>query len=117
MSRDAATLAAKLELFTTDELLAEVARRAHALHAIAHGETLCSGCVHEVFWRGRGEPPASFNTCSLKHALEFRMPMDDDPRGDDAGFYRPGGCIDRAEPPPPAPPPPPPRGQRPRSAT
>lgn len=123
MARDPGALAARLELFTTDELLAEVARRARALSAIVNGETLCDGCIHQVFWKRRGDPPANFKDCGLGHATNFKMPDDDDPHGDDAGFYRPGGCPDRAEPPPtpaptPAPePPPPPRGGRPTAVT
>lgn len=123
MPADKASLSTRLELFTTDELLAEVARRARALKEQVEGVTLCDGCIHQVFWKGRGDPPASFKDCGLRHATEFKMPDDDDPHGDGAGFYRPGGCPDRAEPvpapaPTPAPEPPPiPRGGRPTAVT
>ena len=101
MARDPGRLEALLAGFTTDELLDEVARRMRALRAKAEGETLCEGCRHVVFWTKRGDPPDSFNTCALRHTLEFKMP--EDVPDEDYGFYRPGGCRDRAEPPPPPP--------------
>lgn len=111
MPADPLLLVARLEPFTTDQLLDEVGRRMRALHAKAEGETLCNGCRHVVFWTKRGDPPDTFNPCGLGHALEFKMP--EDVPDEDYGYYRAGGCKDRAEPPPPAPPPPPARGGKP----
>jgi len=69
------------------------------------------------------EPIKAGDVCevvsALGHELGFLMPEDGDyPNEVNCGFYREGGCSDRADPPPPAPPPPPPpappRGGRPR---
>lgn len=95
MARDPGRLEALLEGFTTDELLDEVARRARALRAKVEGETLCEGCTHVVYWKGRRDPPDNFNPCGLGHALEFKMP--EDMPDEDYGFYRPGGCKERVE--------------------
>lgn len=115
VAADPSLLAARLEPFTTDELLSEVARRARELAAQVNGEELCEGCRHQVFWKSTREPPPSFNPCALRHKLEFKMP--EDWLLDEGGYYRPGGCKDRvieSEPPaqprpspPPAPRPPP----------
>lgn len=123
--RDPLVIADELEGFTTAQLLAEVGRRERALREQVEGVVLCDGCIHRRFWKRRGDPPDTFNVCSLGHGLDFKMPEDMPETSDDWGFYRPGGCTDRAEPPPPPPPPviegPPerpraPPGSRPRPA-
>lgn len=110
------TLAVRLEPFTTDELLAEVARRERELRAKVEGVVLCNGCRHEQLWTRSWNPPKGFNTCSLGHALDFKMPEEDEyPNSESAGFFRPGGCPDRQEPAPTPEPTRPPRST-PRSA-
>lgn len=98
----------ELEGFTTAQLLAEVARRERVLREKVDGPVMCEGCVHQRFWTQRRDPPDDWSACKLLHALDFKMP--EEPNGEDAGFYKPGGCEDRADPVEPlnVPPPPPP---------
>lgn len=99
---DPHTLEAELESYTTAQLLAEVSRRERALREQVEGPVMCEGCIHQRFWTRRGDPPDDFNPCRLSFGVDFKMPESHDPHGDEAGFYRPGGCPERDEKRPPA---------------
>lgn len=63
----------------------------------------CEDCARFKPWRGRGEVPETYNPCSKRHAMRFRMPEPwENPHA--GGFYR-LVCSDRKDPEPPKPPP------------
>lgn len=66
------------------------------------GVEACEECAHFKAWTRRGDPPETYNPCSKRHAMRFRMPEPwEDPHA--GGYYR-LVCSDRQEPPPPPPP-------------
>lgn len=69
----------------------------------------CEECRYFKAWTRRGDPPETFNPCSKRHTMRFRMPEPwEDPHS--GGYFR-LVCSDRQEPPPPEPEPvePPPK--------
>lgn len=73
-----------LASYSTEQMLAELKRRADAEELGRTIEHYCDGCDH---WRysKRDDDPQS--NCMKGHAMAFRMPTDY-PDGEDWGFYR-----------------------------
>jgi len=84
------TAAETLAAFSDDELIEELARRKNA-RAVAAPEHWCHDCRNCLTWRGRGEPPNTFNPCSKGHTMQFIVPEEMD---DEWGYYR-RVCADR----------------------
>lgn len=83
--------------FSDAELIEELARRKNQVEPeqIKHW---CNDCKNFVIWKGdERKMPESYNPCSKKHVMSFRVPgMDEDPYTEDCGFYR-VVCEDRNE--------------------
>jgi hypothetical protein len=73
-----------LAAYTTDQLLAEIKRRADEEEMGRKIKQFCDGCAH---WRfSDGECDTAPN-CAKLHRMDFRMPVDY-PDGEEWGFYR-----------------------------
>ena len=85
-----------LERFTDQELMDELLNRRVEQELGFDGIQYCDDCVRFKLWRGRGDPPDSFNPCGAGHQVKFRAPEEwEGPHGE-YGFYR-RICSDRRE--------------------
>lgn len=84
-----------LRQFSTEELVEELARRAHA-QPEQKPKHWCDECAHFVAWIDKRPPPGpgwplDYNPCTKGHTMAFIAPQE---MGDDYGFYR-AVCPDR----------------------
>lgn len=78
--------------YTTEQMLAELKRRADDEELARTIERYCDGCAH---WRYSKHDDDPESNCMKDHAMAFRMPVDY-PDSEQWGFYR-IDCIDWAE--------------------
>lgn len=81
-----------LSNYSDDELIEELAKRRNARET-ERPVRWCENCEHYKTWAKDSDPPDSYNPCSKKHKMHFRVPEQID---DEYGYYR-RVCADRKD--------------------